>query len=98
MEDASEEMAVREVLKYLTEFGYLKEGTPAHGIALQVIDKGRDSLKGNQEDVFERFIDKPFLRLKCKRCGSELPTSEIIGALTEEDGLCSDCRNKESKG
>ncbi|SRR5579871_5069497 len=89
-----EGMAEREILEYLTEHGYL-EGA-AHGIALQVIDKGRASLRGGQADVFQKFVAEKYLNLECGRCHAEMPTSEILAALIEEDDLCSWCRKMES--
>jgi hypothetical protein len=88
-----EGMAEREILEYLTEYGYL-EGA-AQGIALQVIKKGRRSLKGEQVDVYEKFVEEYF-NLKCRRCHGEMPTSEILAALVEGDDLCSCCRKMES--
>jgi hypothetical protein len=93
-EDILEGMAEREILEFLTQNGYL-EGA-AHGIALQVIDKGRASLKGGQAGVFEKFIVEKYFDLECRRCHNEMPTSEILAALTEEDELCSWCRKMES--
>lgn len=87
MEEAEE----CEVLKHLTEFGYL-EGTPAHGIALQVIKQGRESLRGDQTRVFEHYIVERFLNVECSRCGEPLPMSEIAFALEEGDGFCTWCR------
>src|SRR5947209_7096816 len=71
-------------------------GGAAHGIALQVIDKGRGSLKGGQVDVFEKFVVEKYFNLECRRCHAEMPTSEILAALAEEDELCSWCRKMES--
>jgi hypothetical protein len=84
----------REVLEYLTEFGYL-EGA-AHGITLQVIANGRGSLSPAQSDVFRWYVEDEYLHLECRRCGNEMPTSEILAALTEDDDLCSWCRKMES--
>jgi hypothetical protein len=84
----------RGVLEFLTENGYL-EG-PAHGIALQVIAGGRESLSPAQANVFQEYVVDEYLNLECRRCGSEMPTSEIVAALTEEDDLCSWCRKIES--
>lgn len=89
-----EDMAEREILEYVTEHGYL-EGA-AHGIALQVIDKGRESLKGGQVDVFEKFVVEKYFNLECRQCHAEMPTSEVLAALAEEDDLCSWCRKMES--
>jgi hypothetical protein len=89
-----EGMAEREILQYLTQYGHL-EGA-AHGIALQVIDKGRESLKGGQVEVFEKFVVEEYFNLECRRCHDEIPTSEILAALIEEDDLCSWCRKMES--
>jgi hypothetical protein len=89
-----EDMAEREILQYLTEYGYLQG--PAHGIALQVIDKGRGSLRGGQVDVFEKFVADKYFNIECRRCHIEMPTSEILAALVEEDDLCSWCRKMES--
>ena len=94
-EEIREDMAEREILAYLTEHGYL-EGA-AHGIALQVIGKGRNSLRGDQRDVFEKFVFEKYFNLKCRLCHGEMPTSEILAALMERDGLCSSCRNLLSK-
>jgi hypothetical protein len=89
-----ESMAEREVLKYLTEHDSL-EGA-VHGIALQVIDKGRGSLKGGQLSAFKKFVVAPYFHLQCRRCHVELPTSEILAALVEQDELCSYCRKMEN--
>jgi hypothetical protein len=83
-----------EVLKYLTEFDYL-EG-PAHGIALQVIDKGDATLSDQQTFAFRKYVAERFLNLKCDRCRIEMPTSEVLSALVEEDSLCSWCRKMKS--
>lgn len=94
IEEIFETNAEHEILKYLTENGYL-EGA-AHGVALQVIDKGRDSLKGGQVGVFENFVAEKYFDLECSRCHDQMPTSEVVYALMEEDGLCSWCRKMES--
>jgi len=88
MDEVLEAMNERQVLEHLTEFGYL-EG-PSQGIALQVIDKGRRSLRGKQNFIFEKFIEEPYLNLECERCSIEMPMSEIVEGL--HDGLCSFCR------
>ena len=85
-----EEYSERELLRFLTDGGYL-DG-PAKGIALQVIDKGRESLKCGQVAVFEKYVKEEYFNLECSRCGCPIPTSEVIFALMEEDGLCSWCR------
>jgi hypothetical protein len=92
--DDFERNDVREVLTFLTDHGML-EGA-AHGIALQVKSKGRLSLKGKQPKVYEEQIEKPYLHLQCNWCRIEMPTSEIVGALIEGDGLCGWCRKKKS--
>jgi hypothetical protein len=89
-----EEGEVVEILSYLTEYDEL-DGV-ARGIALQVIEKGMRSLIGNQIAVYDRQIRAKFLKIQCKRCGEELPTSEILEALTEGDGRCSWCRKLET--
>jgi hypothetical protein len=84
-----EENAEVEVLEYLTENGYL-EGA-AHGIALQVIGKGRSSLSPKQEAVFQRYVVDEYFNLECARCHIPMPTCEIVYALASGDGLCSWC-------
>ena len=82
----------REVLAFLTEHGYL-EGA-AHGVALQVVAKGRESLRGRQVDVYESEILNKYFNLECRLCHDPgMPTSEITAAMAEGDGLCSKCRN-----
>jgi len=77
-----------EVLRHLVEYEYL-EGA-ALGIAKQVLDQGITSLSPRQRDVYRMFVEEKYFAMECERCGTELPTSEIIFAL-EEDGLCSWC-------
>src|SRR5579884_2913737 len=84
-----------EVLKYLTEFGHL-EGA-AHGIALQVLARGRESLTEKQEYVFQRFVADKFFRLECALCHGRMPTCEVVYALGMANGMCSWCSNMVSK-
>ncbi len=79
----------REILEFLTSSETLSGA--AHGIALQVIDKGQESLSAKQAEVFQKII-KPYFELECSRCKIQMPGSEIAFALSEEDGLCSWCR------
>lgn len=86
-----ENMSEREILEHLTKYGYL-DGA-AHGIALQVVNKGLDSLKGGQQNVYDKFIVEKYFNLNCRICGAEMPTSEILAALMENDELCGCCRS-----
>jgi hypothetical protein len=88
MDDVMEKMAEREVLEFLTEFGYLTGA--AHGITRQVIAKGKRSLWPTQVDVFQKLVQDKFLQIECTRCGNTVPTSEIVYAL-DNGGLCSWC-------
>ena len=45
-----------EQLELLIQDGKLEEGTPEYGIALQMIDKGEDSLSDDQWKVFHSYI------------------------------------------
>src|SRR5437016_692234 len=94
LEKIMEENAECEVLEYLSQNGYL-EGA-VHGIALQVIDKGRDSLSPKQEAVFQTFVADKFFNLECSRCHIPMPTCEVVYALVEDDELCSWCRKMQS--
>lgn len=43
----------------LLDEGILVEGTPAHGVAQQVIHQGYDSLSENQKYVWDNHVCKP---------------------------------------
>lgn len=90
MNELSAEQDEREVLEYLVEYENLSGA--ALGVARQVIDRGRDSMSDGQLQVWDWYI-APYLKMKCRMCGSPLPASEILPALVEEDGHCCPCRN-----
>lgn len=94
VEGILEANAQHEILEVITESGCL-EGA-AHGIALQVLKSGRDSLSSKQEYVFQKFVAEKYFDLDCSRCHIPMPTCEIAYALSEDDGLCSWCRKMES--
>jgi hypothetical protein len=45
-----------EAIKDLTDEGHLVEGTPAHGIAQQVIHMGYDTLTPKQRAVYDAIV------------------------------------------
>lgn len=92
-EEIQGESEEQEILQFLVDNEFLQSA--AHGIALQVLDKGREGLNGRQIQVFENQIEEKYFNLECSRCATPMPTSEIVFALEEEDGLCSWCRKME---
>lgn len=62
----------------------------AKGIALQVIDRGIDSLSSAQLAVFERHVMDEFHYESCERCSNSIPWSEQYDAY-HNGGFCSYC-------
>lgn len=65
------------------------------GIAKRVLDKGYDSLSDKQKYVFDKMIDNNSVE-ECKRCGCDIPWSEMLEAL-ENGGYCSYCQHMMEK-
>jgi hypothetical protein len=93
--EIEQDNAEHEVLECLIESDLL-EGA-ALGIAKQVLSKGRESLSEKQEYVFQRFVADKYFKLECSRCHIPMPTSEVLIALMEDDGLCGWCRHMREK-
>ncbi|MBD8493258.1 hypothetical protein [Pseudomonas syringae] len=53
---------MHDAVQDLVDEGLLKEGSTAHGIALQVADKGFDSLKGDQIPTWNRYVGEPLAK------------------------------------
>ena len=58
--------------------------------------KGFVRLSTDQKNVFQWYVVDKYINLKFERCGAEMPLSEVVPALTEEDDLCTWCRKMES--
>ena len=78
-----------EFVKELIENKRLND-SKEEGIAKLVIDKGFESLTDKQKFVFEESISH-YVFGDCKRCGLEIPWSEMSGA-EDNGGLCSWCQ------
>lgn len=61
--EEQEAEALAENLETLLSEGGLDEGTPAHGISKQIIDKGVESLSEKQHTVFETVISGALERM-----------------------------------
>jgi hypothetical protein len=63
----------------------------ALGITKLVISQGLNSLSEKQAYVFETFVLKEYSQKYCTRCSTEIPWSEMYGAVFE-DGMCGYCQ------
>jgi cyclopropane fatty-acyl-phospholipid synthase-like methyltransferase len=63
---------------------------PASGILRLVLDKGERVLSEKQQHVFQKYITETFVTEKCKRCGANIPWSEMFEAH-DNGGYCSWC-------
>ena len=68
----------------------------ALGITKQVIDRGQESLSERQEAVFEAEVVKKYPQQDCKRCGTEIPWSEMYYSY-DNGGHCSYCQHQINK-
>lgn len=66
---------LHDAIQDLVDEGLLEEGTPAYGIAQQVITQGWNSLSDRQRWVYEKHVE-PLL----KKRGKELRIQEIINS------------------
>lgn len=65
------------------------EGKEA-GIAKCMLDKGYDALSDKQKYVFDKMIENNTIA-ECKRCGCDIPWSEMLEAL-DNGGYCNYCQ------
>lgn len=68
-------------LKTLLFSGNIPEESPAYGITKLIINKDRNALCLNQQQVFEKYIMIPYQFLECNVCGKTdfgLDKSSII--------------------
>lgn len=54
--DDSYDYELAEQIDELIDSGDLEEGTPAHGIALKVVNEGYDSLSPKQRYVYDKYV------------------------------------------
>ena len=84
----------RAFLRHLIDHGYLEHGRPNDRVAIritkQVIARGEASLSPNQKRVFKREVLDVFVTAGCKRCGSNVPWSEMYSAFLN-GGYCARC-------
>src|SRR4051794_28632864 len=84
----------RACLRHLIDHGYLEHGRPNDRVAIritrQVIARGEASLSPNQKRVFKREVLDAFVTAGCKRCGSNVPWSEMYSAFLS-GGYCARC-------
>lgn len=62
----------------------------AAGITKLVIDKGQDVLSEKQRWVFQNHVLDIYVTKECKRCGIDIPWSEMYGAH-DNGGYCGYC-------
>lgn len=53
---------LNDAIQDLLDEGLLTEGTPAYGVAQQVINSGYDSLSDKQKHVFDTYVATPLGR------------------------------------
>ena len=83
----------KEALEFLVKYHL---GDAAAGITRQVIGKGLNSLSEPQLHVFKTEVVDIWLIRKCKRCQTDVPGRDLIGAW-ENGGFCSYCADKIDK-
>lgn len=69
---------LNDAIQDLLDEGLLIEGTAGHGIALQVINQGYDSLKGKQLATFNKWVAEPL-----KRRAEDLAIRRVIESNPE---------------
>jgi hypothetical protein len=62
----------------------------ALGITKKVIKEGVESLTRKQKRVFDTYVLGEFVTAACKRCGNDIPWSEMYHAYDNGD-LCNWC-------
>ncbi|RMO19018.1 hypothetical protein ALQ47_03107 [Pseudomonas cichorii] len=50
---------LQNAIQDLLDEGLLEEGTAGYGIALQIIERGFESLKGDQKRTYEKYVEGP---------------------------------------
>jgi hypothetical protein len=96
MELAANENIVsfRAFLEHLISHGYI-DGLAANR-AKQVIERGYNSLTGQERYVFVTYVIKPHVVERCKRCSGELGWDEVLNAL-QNGGYCAHCAHERAK-
>jgi len=89
MHDEEDYRYSKDFLQHIIDEGHL-EGA-ALGITRQVIAKGHESLTEKQKNIFQKHVLDNFTVLYCKRCGKEIPWTEIYDAAATQQGICSWC-------
>jgi hypothetical protein len=81
-------------LQDLINGGHL-EG-PALGITKKVIADGEESLSPKQQHVFKNYVLAEYVTNECKRCGEDIPWSEMYHAY-DNGHLCNWCWHMTTK-
>jgi hypothetical protein len=68
----------------------------ALGITKKVMDEGVSSLSPKQKHVFQTYVLGEFVTSECKRCGGDIPWSEIYHAH-DNGHLCNWCWHMTTK-
>lgn len=68
----------------------------AAGIAKKVIAEGEESLSGKQSYVFNEEVVKPYMHLKCEKCGTPIDFDDAYEAL-HGGMLCQTCQYDRAK-
>lgn len=82
----------------LLDLNRLEKGSAVEGIGKRISKEGIDQLSPRQ---IHTFIDYGLIRSdnyvdECARCAEDIPFSEMLRAVTEDD-LCSYCRHISEK-
>ena len=65
------------------------------GISKRMLDKGYDHLSEKQKYVFNKMIERNTIN-ECRRCGCDIPLSEMAEAL-DNGGYCNYCQYMKEK-
>ncbi|MCW7553669.1 hypothetical protein NX722_13730 [Endozoicomonas gorgoniicola] len=90
----SDDDGFNDFLQQIVESEGLEEA--AEGITRKVIAEGRESLSKKQEYVFQTRVVDEFGTGDCKRCGEDIPWSEMYAA-NENGCLCGWCAHMVAK-